>query len=225
MDDQRAPDESQELNRFAGSDVRSVPELDAYLASFRLAQWWLSQFNDSERKYIRSNAAASAWSWSWSLGDEESRQYRIASDVLCEIAGLFRSPIDRDIARRFFDKAEEVAADDPLDLHYTYTQMIRYYYRDRPEDVATQNLAIEACQKQIAIAERTRTAYIKLFPTEPLTGHPGFEQLAIIRERQGQYHEAIQLCQQALAQGWAGDWEWRIRRCQSKLEVVQRARA
>lgn len=50
-----------------------------------------------------------------------------------------------------------------------------------------------------------------------LPRHVGFEQLAIIREKQQNYADAIRVSQLAMKQGWAGDWESRLARCEKKL--------
>ena len=76
--------------------------------------------------------------------------------------------------------------------------------------------AIRACQKQIDIAPDVmrlwRRQRGRIVPT-----HNGFEQLAIIREKEGDYAAAIRLSQEALKQGRRGaDWEGRIRRCKRK---------
>jgi hypothetical protein len=44
-----------------------------------------------------------------------------------------------------------------------------------------------------------------------------FYQLTVIRDKQGNYEEAIRLSRLALEQGWAGDWERRIVRYEKKL--------
>ena len=43
--------------------------------------------------------------------------------------------------------------------------------------------------------------------------HTGYEQLAIILEKQREYDEAIDLCKQAQKQTWSGEWDKRIERC------------
>ncbi len=43
------------------------------------------------------------------------------------------------------------------------------------------------------------------------------KQLAIVREKQKNYTEAIRIAKEALSQGWSGDWERRIVRCKNKL--------
>ena len=54
-----------------------------------------------------------------------------------------------------------------------------------------------------------------------LPAHHGFQQLAIIREREKDYAEAIRLCREAMAQGWGGEWEKRIARCENRLAKLE----
>ena len=49
-----------------------------------------------------------------------------------------------------------------------------------------------------------------------MPAHQGFEQLAIVLERDGKYREAMLLCSMAMDDGWFGDWANRIERCQKK---------
>jgi DNA invertase Pin-like site-specific DNA recombinase len=51
-----------------------------------------------------------------------------------------------------------------------------------------------------------------------LPSHVGYKQLAIILEKRGQFDEAIKVAKQAKSQGWNGDWDKRIARCESKLD-------
>ena len=50
-----------------------------------------------------------------------------------------------------------------------------------------------------------------------LPQHLGFRQLAIILEKRGEFEEAIQISKRAQAQGWNGDWEKRIARCDARI--------
>jgi hypothetical protein len=49
-----------------------------------------------------------------------------------------------------------------------------------------------------------------------LPEHVGYKQLAIIRERAGDYAEALRLSKEAKREKWAGDWENRIARLEKK---------
>ena len=94
--------------------------------------------------------------------------------------------------------------------------MIEVYYRERDSDPSALNAAIQACEQQIRLAPRAAQAFRTAYPGQPLPSHAGFTQLAIIREKQKNYPDAIRLARLAKEQDWAGDWEKRIVRCQRK---------
>jgi hypothetical protein len=52
----------------------------------------------------------------------------------------------------------------------------------------------------------------------------GYQQLAIILEKDGILEEAVALCQQALDGGWNGDWEKRIARCRERIREASTRR-
>ena len=87
--------------------------------------------------------------------------------------------------------------------------------REKPEYLKK---AIDACKQQIDLAPKTIDALKTEYKDSTLPSHKGYEQLAIILEKQKTYKEAIDLCGQADKQGWAGDWKKRIERCLKKLE-------
>ena len=102
-----------------------------------------------------------------------------------------------------------------IDRHFIYSCMIQVYCRDRNRDENALALAIEACEKQIALAPQVIREQPKDWEGE-LPAHLGFRQLAIVGERDRDYEDAIRLSKEALRQGWAGDWEKRIARCRRK---------
>jgi len=104
-----------------------------------------------------------------------------------------------------------------LDLHFLYQIKIEIYYKNRDNDPEGINKAILACQQQIEISPKSRIAFKKEYKDSPLPRHIGFEQLAIIYEKQKHFTKAIEISQEALKQGWNGDWEKRIGRCKKKL--------
>jgi hypothetical protein len=57
--------------------------------------------------------------------------------------------------------------------------------------------------------------------TGELWTHAGYKRLAIDAERAKDYSGAIRLCKQAKREGWAGDWDKRIERCQAKAAKTQ----
>ena len=115
-------------------------------------------------------------------------------------------------------KSEPLKSSNVLGLHFEYLQSIEAYYKNR-ENPASREKAIEACRQQINIA----SAAVKALKEEnlwPVT-HKGYEQLAIIFEKSAQFQEAIDLCFQAKDQGWSGNWDKRIERCEMKMKKIR----
>ena len=102
-----------------------------------------------------------------------------------------------------------------LDLHFLYQEKIETYYRER-EKPGYLDMAVSACKDQISIAPAASKAFKEEEGWQP--GHKGYNQLAIIFEKEGRFQEAINLSQQAKSQGWDGDWDKRIARCDNKLK-------
>jgi len=48
--------------------------------------------------------------------------------------------------------------------------------------------------------------------------HYGYDQLAIIYEKQGKFKEAIKLCETGRSQGWANEFDKRLVRLRKKLK-------
>lgn len=110
---------------------------------------------------------------------------------------------------------------EPLDRHFTLSLTIQVYYVDRDNDPAALPTAVRACERQIDLAPTAAKAFRAAYPKSPLPSHVGYTQLAIVREKQGDYAEAIRLSRQAERQGWAGSWEQRIVRCEKRLAKQQ----
>jgi hypothetical protein len=202
------------------------PKSEGLLGYFHLTDWWQATFTEEERHYIETTYKP----FSIGSGDDADsatselthgqidHTTQTAAQLLWGLATWFRKPTDRHLAHRILAKAEEVAGENILDLHFTYAGMIQVYYRDRDSDSTAFDTAIRACEQQIALAPQAAQAFRTEYPGQSLPGHGGFHQLAIIREKQKEYVEAIRLAQMAQSQGWAGDWAKRITRCQQKLD-------
>lgn len=125
---------------------------------------------------------------------------------------------DRYIAYRILEKAEELSKieEHVLDIHFLYSAKSELYYKDRDKPQCLEK-AINACKHQIALAPKAAEAFRAKNKNMPLPSHKGYEQLAIILEKQMSYKEAIDLCSQAEMEGWAGNWGKRIDRCKKKM--------
>lgn len=212
-----------------------MTKINGFLGYYRLADWWLSTFTQSDREYIEQvyqPLGLEPGSRSLTQG-AITRTTATKTQVLHGLAGFFGKSSDRHLARKILAKAEEtgLAESDVMGLHFTYNQMVKTYYKDRAEPEMLE-AAIEACEKQIALAPQAaqlfrkewedlaKHADFKIRPFQ-LPSHTGFEQLAIILEKQKEYAKAIALCERAAEQGWAGDWPGRIERCQKKVNKLK----
>jgi len=196
------------------------PKIEGELGYFGLGDWWVSTFSEAERDYIETTYQP------MSIGGDREKPLtegriqsttQTVSSLLSGLAGWFKKPADLSIARRILAKAEEVTVE-PVDQHYLYQEMIQTFYRSRDLDPTALNDAVIACQKQISIAVKVTRLLKKEYPGEQLPAHVGYKQLAIILEKEEKYSEVIRLMKNAVAQGWNGDWEKRIARCEKKLQ-------
>ena len=187
-----------------GDDVPSTtPSEDKGLIGYyNLTDWWLSTFTAEERNEIQARPGSTT-------GRAESS--------LMSLGIEFIQSKDFGIAERLIAKATEVGGASILDRHFHYQQMAQAYYRHRNDDPEALALAIDACEKQILLGPEAAKTFLAEDPEDYLPTHHGFQQLAIIREREKDYGEAIRLCREAMAQGWGGDWEKRIVRCENRL--------
>ncbi len=89
------------------------------------------------------------------------------------LAGWFSSPQHRHIARRILEKCEELSVGSVLDLHFTYSEMIPIYYRDRNTDPSAFEAAVAACEKQIELGPQAAAAFRAEYPSADLPSHRG----------------------------------------------------
>lgn len=148
-----------------------------------------------------------------------------ASGLLLALAGWFNNPRDREIAKKIIKKSEELApaGGNVLDRHFTLSEKMVIYYREREISPEAMETAIQSCREQIAMAPEAARAFLKEYPWQALPAHAGYRQLRIILEKQGKFDEAIQLCEQAKAQGWADDWNKQIETLNKKKAKVKKA--
>jgi len=184
---------------------------------FGLENWWISEFSDEERRHITETFQPLGSSGDSLTSGDISYTSQTAVGLLQNLAGWFSKEKDRPIAYKLMKKAEELAETEGsvLDAHFLYGQKLAVYYKDR-ETPGCLEKAIDACKQQIDLAEKAAKAFRREYKDSPLPSHKGYQQLAIIFEKQGKFDETIELCRNADRQGWAGDWEKRIERCRKK---------
>ena len=188
-----------------------------------LLSWWKAEFTPEEQNYILSKL---------SYGEDLDLERIIRPDgslgligSLANLATWFTTEKDLLLARRILAKSVEMQESENgslVDRHFTYHNMIRVYYRDRNRDENTLELAIQACEKQIALAPQLARNPPRDWVDVGLPEPTGFKQLAIILQQNKDYEGAIRLSEEALRQRWAGDWEKRIARCKRRSSQQRR---
>jgi hypothetical protein len=195
------------------------------LRYFGLSAWWSSAFSPAEREYMEAafrtpELPAGARPLT---RDRERVTFATAAGLLAALAErLSERPQDRDLACRVLAKAEEraLAEGDILGLHLTYHHLIRLHTRWKERFADSLDLLFAACHKQMRLAPQAAEAFRRKAPCEPLPTHIGYLQATTVLEQQGAYAQAIELCREAKAQGWAGNWSWRIQRLARRLPAT-----
>lgn len=186
-----------------------------------LSDWWLANFTGEERNKIVETFQPLGFSPASLTNTDIAFFSGTACSFLSNLAGWFRKPGERSIAYTIVGKAEALAPGAPvLDQHFLYQAKMQTYYRYRNVDQFALPRAIEACQQQIEMDKQAAAAFREQYG-ERLPAHVGFRQLAIIREKQGDFASAISLAQRALREGWAGDWKYGLERCQKKISKTK----
>ena len=141
-----------------------------------------------------------------------------AANLLAALIGWLTAS-QSDLALRRKLRAKVAALVDVLPTgvarHFALQVLIREFYRDRATDPDALSAAIARCREQIAMAGAV-APLLRDKRNGLLPRHVGYEQLAIVLEKERKFGEAIGVAEAAEAQGWAGSWHARILRCQRK---------
>jgi len=197
---------------------KSQEKIGGEIAYYNLTDWWLKTFDKQEQDYIVKTFQPLGGSGVDLIRGEIQYSNGSAVSLLSNLAGWFKNVKDREIGYKLLDKAEKLITDNTeiLDIHFFYQNKLEFYYRFREIDQESLNTSIGACKKQIELSSNVIIAFKKEYKNEKLPTHTGYEQLAIILEKQEKYDEAIDLCKQAQKQTWGGEWGKRIERCLKK---------
>jgi len=203
--------------------VLNLPtEVEGELSCFGLGDWWLQTFTAAEQARIEAayqRPGVPGGSRPLTAGNRSSA-FQTAAGLLTAMAGQIRkNPDDRGLACKILAKAEDraLAEEDILGLHFVYQELIRLHYTWREQFAGALDLAFAACYKQTRIAPQAAKAFHDLYPARALPVHVGYELMATILEKQGDCAQAVECCKQAQAEGWPGNWPWRVQRMARKL--------
>jgi len=192
------------------------------LGKFSLWEWWDYAFTADQRsrilaKYIPFGADAPSPLTELECSSNNPRA------VLSSMAMWFNNKDDFKIALKIMEKAESYPTNSMHveDAHFGCQERIQFYYRWRDSHEGALEKAIKACQEQVELGPQTA----KMFSTEERWGwmprHYGYDQLAIIYEKQGRFMEAIELCELGKSQGWSNEFDKRLIRLRKKLKKAE----
>lgn len=192
---------------------KSRPKVGGEIRRYGLDEWWLEELSPLDRKTLQRVYQPLGFSMNSLTQGNVVRQPELdTQSFLANLATWVNRPETKALALKVADKArEQHRRGDSWGKHFALMNLCRVYYRWREEG---NNLAhaIWACEESIAMSHN-------LSPEadgEIVLSHHCFKQLAIIEEKRGNYARAIEICEQAKKQGWAGDWERRILRLMRK---------
>lgn len=205
---------------------------------FHLEDWFNQTFSDEEILYMKEKLAKTMMNPDQLNKTVLSSTTQTVQEFLGSMAYNFNTKKDIKIAIKFMDKAAEftdLSGMSAMDLHYYYMNPIEIYYKDR-ENPESLEKAIMYCKKMIEIApeafkeikEYNANLYTeedkKTLPKELIKSalanppHKGFEQLATIEYKRGNYVEVINLCKQAKKLKFSGGWDSMIEKAQKKID-------
>lgn len=195
-----------------------IPTDKGSLGYYSLLDWWSDEFSKAEQSYILEKYIA--------MGGSDLKSGKIidssasAINFLNSLQSWFTNLDEEIISEKILIKAESLIKKNTslLDIHFLYDSKINHYYKKRNIDSKFYDLAKKYCKKQIEISVIVKIAFLEEPWNLSLPSHKGYNQLAIILEKEKKYKEAIEICNEAYEFGWNSDWNKRIIRLNKKLE-------
>lgn len=197
--------------------LRRQSRTGGLIAHLGLVDWWETELNAEERSTILTRYQPMGSDGTSIIVGEVAYSSQSPLHFLWGLAGWFKRPEDLQIAQKIFAKGSTLLTkSSALDVHFFHQARIEFFYRLRELHPEAKALAEQACRDQIAVAPMAALAF-RTQHEEELPSHKGFWQLAVLLEKEGRISEAIELCKQAQAGGWPGDWESRSEKLAKKL--------
>jgi hypothetical protein len=142
---------------------------------YNLVEWWLSEFDDKERRRI-VDIYQPLGARKDSLIKGEFQESSISKlSFLSNLADWLLKNETEHLSKRIIIKAEEFkdANSKLLDVHFFLQSKIRIYYRDRTNP-SSYETAISACKEQIELSPEAAKAFKREYKGSELPSHVGF---------------------------------------------------
>ena len=186
-------------------------------------EWWEAAFTPADRALI-ADAYRPLGSTGMPLveGDVQRQQELHAGPFLATLATWVAKPSHGDLPFRIAEKASsfDTPPDDPWQAHFMFANLCKVFYRFRESHTDALAKAVWACEQDISLSSKLDPS---CYGDGIVVSHHCFKQLAVIEEKRRNFDRAIEICCQADAQGWRGDWDKRIARLRKKLAEQARA--
>ena len=201
------------LDRILGRRLEPTGEL----GYFGLTGWWLSSFSTAERDYVEAAFCTAGLPPGTKplTRDRGLVSFPTSAALLTVLAGqLSEKTQDRALASRVLAQAEEraLAEGDILGRHFVYHQMIRLHTRWKDEFADAADLIFAALPQADPVGAGRRPGPATDTPRRTAPDPSGLSAGERLLEQDEAYEPAIQLCKQAQAAGWSGNWSWYIQR-------------
>ncbi len=190
-------------------------------SNFNFSQWWQDEFTSEEQSYIIKTYKPFGGS---GLNDEKGNlTHKNVVNFLIGLQTWFAKSSDSSISEKILTKAESIISPETpiLDIHFLFGALIKHNYQKRHMSVVNYEKTKSYCIKQIEISQDAKKAFLLQYPYSPLPRHKGYEQLAILLQKEKKFEYALKLCYEARAAGWTSDWDKRIFRIKTAIERIK----
>lgn len=212
----------------------SKEELHQNIRELGIGEWWDNELSNNERETFDNTIEDAEVTHEGFFnttrfhcemeGDELITKSKSPGGYLASMCAFEKDP---EVAIKIARKAKSLLDQTDLlklelreftELHFDYQGLIRLFYRRRDTIPGALEDAMSCCRSVIRISpEVIKDPEMRMPPDYKLPSSIGYDQLAIIAEKQKNYPAAIKISKLANSQGWAGDWEGRIERCEKKM--------
>ena len=195
---------------------QSGQDVPGLIATLDLNDWYLN-LSDEQRQKLHQYSTSSGTGGEVNMLERDvTRTSQTAQDYLKGVGHTAAHEKDYEFAEQILLTALEFEDGSATSTHFTYSELIDVYYKQRKDRDDAIEKCVEYCKKDVEIADE----FVNEFGDVPRIS--SYKRLAIIYEKQERYEEALEVCNQALeigtTDGTKGGFEGRKERIQEKMK-------